>query len=51
MGANLPYEKRVLLDKARMHWCVDDLGFVRGRLGFIGSQLGMAGGLFGLSWS
>lgn len=51
MGANLPYEKSMLLDYVRMHWCGDDLGFVRGKLGFIGSQLGMAGGLFGLSWS
>ena len=45
MGANLPYEKRVLLDKVMMHWCGDDLGFVRGRLGFIGSQLKIAKGL------
>lgn len=51
MGANLPYEKRVLLDKVMMHWCADGLGSVRDKLRFIGSQLGMAGGLFGLSWS
>ena len=34
-----------------MHWCGDDLGFVRGRLGFIGSQLGMAGGLLKVTYS